>query len=447
MSLSKLHTFGNKQYGQKELYEKYRDEYIKDVANAQKSDPNSLETYNYGSKGIALGHGYNLISNVDTLKEDLKDHTISKQGDISKEEALEKVHDLIKEFTEGTYRSDLNNAKTRRDALVDEINGYIALNSQADADRMLAAKIEKLEDSLDGMLSGHNLIYSKERAAAIACMYRVGENNVHNLTESIKRGDRPEAWYEIRYNTNADKSYENAALAVRESDMFDLHSAEALSVEEAKSIKNMHDLHKDDIKHEESRLFEKGDEDKSMTENNPYIGDNSISSKLESAEKYLAESVKEESSKIEKSAKKNEADRLEQESTNVRKDDEENIRVHKKSTEEKKDKKENEGFVKDKKDEKFFDDRNIEHKEIKDIAYLVALYNSQADPSSASLADLVTFDLNINGGNFSTENVIAQAISDEYKINMIEAKRASKNYEKNSEINEHDNVRTMKQKS
>ena len=117
----------------------------------------------------------------------------------------------------------------------------ITLASEAQATALLNVSVAALEGELPQTL----VATSQERAAVISNSYNLG-SVPPRLYAALASGNRAEAWYEIRYNSNNGRS---ASIGIanrryRESNLLGLYDAGPLNPDLAKQIVQMYTLHR-----------------------------------------------------------------------------------------------------------------------------------------------------------------------------------------------------------
>jgi hypothetical protein len=113
--------------------------------------------------------------------------------------------------------------------------------------------VKTIEDQIDLWLPGLIPADSHERMALVSLAYSSRVNATtgiatllgNKLKAAIQNGDRAEAWYEIRYNSNADGQH--ASRRYREADKFNLYNDGAVTEADAKSAYRMLTRHKTTI--------------------------------------------------------------------------------------------------------------------------------------------------------------------------------------------------------
>lgn len=88
---------------------------------------------------------------------------------------------------------------------------------------------------------------SKERVVLVSLSYNglINAGTSPSLREAVLSGDRAEAWYEIRYNSNSDEQH--TVRRYDESDKFGLYDPGSTTLDEAYSIYQTYTMHKDAI--------------------------------------------------------------------------------------------------------------------------------------------------------------------------------------------------------
>jgi hypothetical protein len=208
----------------------------------QKENPTGPYTRPYYDLSIAIGYGFDLIQ-----------HSASEITAY-----LNRVNDAL--GLQGTQRVTLsqhditllNEARTatpaRRNAISQQLN--LRFPSQNYATTLLGIMLNEYEIALDAALgSPSELLQSKERTAIISLIYTMTEptsaailNTIPATIEAIKRDNRAEVWYEIRYNSN--RRGRNTARRYSEANQFGLYDGGTLTADQqtaqAKEIMRMY---------------------------------------------------------------------------------------------------------------------------------------------------------------------------------------------------------------
>ncbi len=127
----------------------------------------------------------------------------------------------------------------------------------AEADRLLTATIPEYEAPITAL----NMPMSRERAALVSLVYNRGpgsyRDNMQPFRDAVEAGDRAEAWYEMRYNSWGTNAGAEAGLRKRrymEAEIFGLYDdPQRVTAEEAQSVYQMYQLHRDRINGDERR--------------------------------------------------------------------------------------------------------------------------------------------------------------------------------------------------
>lgn len=196
-----------------------RDDFIKlhengDLARGDMSKLDAHVTVNT----IAMGYGYDLFQNTDTLKRDLSSLVTAKKANITVDTALDTVKNLILNHRIAIYKTLENGTKKFErwefkpsvdyptiDKLQEAINAEITLananNNDDNAVAWMELKVNAVEQLLSTSLGADDLALSKERIALVDITYNMGSTG-SNLLGAIKTDTRVEAWFEIRYGSN-----------------------------------------------------------------------------------------------------------------------------------------------------------------------------------------------------------------------------------------------------
>ncbi len=198
---------------------------------------------------IAVGYGYDLFENLNTLQTDLA-------GFVTTTSDLNMVYTLVND-----YMHNGNPNHYSLPGLAAAINNYFDLGTESKAAELLDFKLSKYEAALDGALGGHNqLADSRERAAVMSLIYNMTQpksssirSTIPATLDAITYDNRAEAWYEIRYNSNSGKSASQgiANRRYKEADLFGLYDTDRYDVTEAeaKEIMRMY------TRYERERLY------------------------------------------------------------------------------------------------------------------------------------------------------------------------------------------------
>ncbi|MBU0633009.1 hypothetical protein KKA17_10230, partial [bacterium] len=243
---------------------------------------NNLDAHSDGTNSLAIGYGYDLVQNVNSLVDDLLFYVTSISPADTEEEALNKVVTLIKNAN-GVYG----------DSLATQINQLITLSTRKNAEDLLEEKIEKYSDALTEALGVDDLTPSRERAAIISVLYNITGPKASSIKSMIPgtiyaiRNDlRAEAWFQIRYDTNGGSSraivgYGIAKRRVAESDLFGLFGSDGITDDSAKAAFRMYNIHREYI------IAQEWSTEGTTPIGFAYDGVNGIESQLEDSKNYL----------------------------------------------------------------------------------------------------------------------------------------------------------------
>ncbi|WP_295056148.1 hypothetical protein, partial [Sulfuricurvum sp.] len=239
MALSGTHT--NWVYGS---YEADRNDQIKISENhpLHDGDLTKLNVHIDGKDRLALAYGYDLLANINTLVNDLSPFVTSLRAEMNVTQALEKVKLLV-----------LNSGNKTKAQIRDEINSYITLGTEENATLLLNKTVSNFETALDKNFGSDTLTLSRERAAVISQIYRLGSGGAPSLMKAIKNNNRAESWFQIRFNSNADELPGNYIRVVAESDMFGLYDAAGVTEVSAKEVMRMYLRNKSKIIEEQNK--------------------------------------------------------------------------------------------------------------------------------------------------------------------------------------------------
>jgi Ca2+-binding RTX toxin-like protein len=254
-----LHT--NYQLGS---YENDRTDFLKQRENNVLANPKTLPSVRAlqlaphfdGKKSIAVGYGLDLLNNsIDTINALLIGAGLSPLSEHDK--GLIIVAKSLSNKSEATLKSIANQFD-------------LQLPSESVAEGILNLDLQTRELRLDAFLAlkGVAIGQSRERAALMSLYFNsrptfkngveIGNNLIGaKLLGALQTGDRAEAWFEIRYNTNLERTKAPtvakgiANRRYQEADLFGLDEAgpltEAESVKHAKDVLRMIQKHQGDI--------------------------------------------------------------------------------------------------------------------------------------------------------------------------------------------------------
>ncbi|GMQ82930.1 MAG: hypothetical protein BMS9Abin05_2398 [Rhodothermia bacterium] len=199
-----------------------------------------------------IGYGYDLLGNsLGTLLADLETVNSSLGTNVTLSDA---DRTLLEEYQQG-----------QRTANEVRENLQLRLPTEKFASELLQARAQEFETELTTLLTnrlGSNMANSRERAALVSMAFNGSIGLISGkLMDQIAAGNRAEAWYEIRHNTNAGKSRVSSGggIAKRrymESHLFGLYedgtTASTIDEEEAKAVYKMYTKHREKILREEN---------------------------------------------------------------------------------------------------------------------------------------------------------------------------------------------------
>ncbi|MBI3376932.1 MAG: hypothetical protein HY035_00820 [Nitrospirae bacterium] len=182
---------------------------------------------------IAIGYGYDLLKNsVATIKSDLASINVTLSP------------------SDETLLNDYHAGKKTKDEVLNGLT--LTLPSEPAATTLLQLKLTKYETALDIALGGHSqLMDSKERIAVLSLLYTMVDPVADKISKKIKstiaaiqNDNRAEAWFEIRYGSNADKQHASRRYA--EAHLFGLYDVGATFTDpnEAKEVIRMYTWNK-----------------------------------------------------------------------------------------------------------------------------------------------------------------------------------------------------------
>jgi len=225
-----------------------RDRFIKENENlglANGSDLSGLRPHfdgrDDGRGSIAIGYGFDLLVNDNT--------TINNSLTEANGQATTLTAADITLLAQARAR---RNARTATGSYLIGVASQLSVSliSEPAATTLLDLKLIQYEAALDGALGGlAQLASSKERIAIISLLYTMTWPNANAIADTIpstikaiQNDNRAEAWYEIRYNSNADNGH--TARRYQEADLFGLYDGGTLTADEqtaeAKEIMRMY---------------------------------------------------------------------------------------------------------------------------------------------------------------------------------------------------------------
>lgn len=122
---------------------------------------------------------------------------------------------------------------------VENKRSSFSFNDEDEVKEVFNSIITTYEGRVDSWLTGIP-IYSSERAVLVSLSYNGVLEESNKLKTAIKDGNRPEAWYEIRYQSNGDKLDGIAKRRYYESQILSLYDdANSVNATEAKAVFKM----------------------------------------------------------------------------------------------------------------------------------------------------------------------------------------------------------------
>ena len=157
-----------------------------------------------------------------------------------------------------TLQSELNAIMSERAGSDSTKHSTFSFNDSTEIEATFQAIAKNREDILDAWLAtkGLTIPKSNERITLLSLVYNnvIGPGKSPSLLKALAAGNRAEAWFEIRYNSNKQGTGFEDGIAKRryyEADYFDLYEAGTLTDEEkilqAKTTFRMYTINKDKI--------------------------------------------------------------------------------------------------------------------------------------------------------------------------------------------------------
>ncbi|MDH4187910.1 MAG: hypothetical protein OEV08_13030 [Nitrospira sp.] len=237
MSLTNLHTISTHQ-----IYVSLRDLEIKRAENDKLLD--GLDLSGLGPKPDIFANSAFIGYGIDFRKNSIADiQAWYTQANLS---AFLTPNDLT---LLANYQT--NPTSANRQAL---LNSFTHLPDEQAAARLLTAAVDARETQLNARL-GFVMPESNERAALMSMFYNGGPGIIGSrLLNALQNDNRAEAWYEIRYGSNANGIY--APRRIAESNLFSLYDnpGQGVSEAEAKEVLRMYTIHQPEIQDYESHF-------------------------------------------------------------------------------------------------------------------------------------------------------------------------------------------------
>ncbi|CUS32162.1 hypothetical protein COMA1_10467 [Candidatus Nitrospira nitrosa] len=193
-----------------------------------------LDDLGGGKFSVAVGYGFDLYKN-----------------------SVSDIQAFLAQVGVTLTQSDINALNNRNTLTPSQLKASLSftLGNEITASNLMGLYLEqKAEVQLDAAL-GYHLTESQERAALVSLVYNGGSGIIGpKLRAALDSDNRPEAWYEIRYQSNGDGTHANRRYA--ESDKFGLYDGPdqnnaAPNQDEAREVMRMYTMH-----HEEIRAYE-----------------------------------------------------------------------------------------------------------------------------------------------------------------------------------------------
>lgn len=250
--LSGLHTTYSQGF-----YKAERDLSLKISENdsLRQGNPSGLMPHRDGKASVAIGYGYDLLDLGKTVQQ-IKD-------DLNAVGVTLTLHD---EQWLADYRAGILTSAF----LLQNVSGFTTtLGSEPVAAALLTDVLDdRYEPILTGRLAQFGIVLpdSRERAALMSLAYANPTKLLGSgLMNAIASGNRAEAWYEIRYRSNAEPANTAGGTATRrfyESELFGLYgestNAATIGDTEAKEVFHMYTKHRDLINAYESLYGQNG---------------------------------------------------------------------------------------------------------------------------------------------------------------------------------------------
>lgn len=233
------------------------EEKLSDLLKRREDSGNEGQHIYADPKGIpTVGIGYALLyanhhpRDIDQIKADMKIALPSEKYADIRWDKVEKLLSNIHKHLDAGYSSSMIHHEIDNYYKV-EGNHALRLSTQEEKTLLVNATLPQFEASLDRKLD-KALPLSEERIAVMSQLYRLGISGAPSMIKAINEGNRAEAWYEIRYNSNADNLTGNYGRVIEESDLFGLHDRHPNAKNE-NDIKHMFTKHATKIKEEERK--------------------------------------------------------------------------------------------------------------------------------------------------------------------------------------------------
>src|SRR3990167_7324052 len=164
-----------------DTYVSERNEFIKKNENGALAagDMSMLDAHPDSiANSIAMGYGYDLFQNIDSLKQELSLYVTAKGTNTTVSAALDQIVSWIKNNREGVYDEGKfvrwqfkANTVADRKSLVNMINATITLGSEPKAVALMELKVSQVENKMSIGLGSDDIALSRERIALVDLRY------------------------------------------------------------------------------------------------------------------------------------------------------------------------------------------------------------------------------------------------------------------------------------
>ncbi|MDA8338471.1 MAG: hypothetical protein M0Z70_04130, partial [Nitrospiraceae bacterium] len=240
MALTNLHT--NWENGS---YANDRNKFLKEKENPNLAGGGSYGLTPYFDGSIAIGYGYDLLV-----------HTNAQINSLLTSMGMQPLSTADATLLDQA-RAQVNAGTATPTYLRDDVASQLTLTlpNEPVAAAMLDTMLNQYETALDTALGGHDQLGdSKERAAIISLLYTMTtptsaaiSATIPSTIKAIINDNRAEAWYGIRYGSNADGQHASRRYA--EAHFFGLYDSGSTFTDpnEAKEVMRMYTKHKFEI--------------------------------------------------------------------------------------------------------------------------------------------------------------------------------------------------------
>ncbi|PYV83767.1 MAG: hypothetical protein DMG05_25540, partial [Acidobacteria bacterium] len=206
-----------------------------------------------GGTNLAIGYGFDLfVHEFATIRQRLSavGVTFTDQDAARLQGRLEEIKGRSIVFI-SQHRGDREEISQFMNERGLELGQLLALPNVVTAENLLKLELESDEPGLDALLASRGVPTippSKERVVLASMFFNQPDLIGKDLSGALKDGNRAEAWFEIRYRSNADGQH--ASRRYQESDLFSLYDGPTgfpTSVDEAIQVVRMFRRHQNDI--------------------------------------------------------------------------------------------------------------------------------------------------------------------------------------------------------